>query len=236
MMFAFVCSLGVGLAMMASPAQVCDDNTTADQTIDLVRHDASVRKLPTYVKHEWKTKRIDVSNIKVYKRGVVDKDPQPETPKINATKFPVHIVGPIKPIIHDPHEFPPPHHGNGYFPTPVLMVMSCPQPHGVVCFFNSNDQQRLVSGHSSLYSPSYCPTTIGNGFNPNNNDQLMVSGHSNTSPQSGRPNLDEASNHTLINIITGGRNKGTKIINDPIIDDPWHENMPDPIDPKRVDR
>lgn len=67
LMIAFLCCFGVGLTMMASPAQVSDDDITVDaknktavQTNVSERNNASTRQL---IKHEWKMKKVDFSKM-----------------------------------------------------------------------------------------------------------------------------------------------------------------------------
>ena len=69
MMFAFLCCFGVGLTMMANPAQVSDDNidvdaknTTAVQTNVSERNDVSVHQTPIRIKYQLK-KKIDFSKL-----------------------------------------------------------------------------------------------------------------------------------------------------------------------------
>ena len=191
--------------MMASPAQVCDDNNAnggQDETSVNLVAGKPIAHGRSFIKHEWKVKKMNLTKLNKSKRGViaVHNDVLPGSqPK---------SFGPMITIIHDPtHDFPPFSHTNGYVPNYGLLTvksMSPLKPHDSVCFNKSDGQLRLTSGHNSLCSPSYCVTKFGNG--------------------NGRYDTK-----------TNGNGFST-IVHDPIIIDPAHQNMPDPIDPKLVDR
>jgi hypothetical protein len=97
LMIAFLCCFGVGLAMMASPAQVSDDDITVDaknktavQTSVSERNGVSTHQTPLRIKHEFK-KVIDFSNLKsspvIPQRP--DFDPDKMLSEKSATKHPV---------------------------------------------------------------------------------------------------------------------------------------------------
>lgn len=97
LMIAFLCCFGVGLAMMASPAQVSDDDITVDaknktavQTSVSERNGVSTHQAPVRIKYKFK-KVIDFSNLKssptVPHRP--DFDPDKRLLEKGATKHPV---------------------------------------------------------------------------------------------------------------------------------------------------
>ena len=121
LMIAIVCSIGVGLAMMASPAQVCDDdNAIAAQGGNSVH--SVIGKPVTHgrnlIKHEWKMKKIDFSKVNAPRHigyGLGSTDPLiKDTTRsriITKTVFIISDPVPGPPIIRPNGPFPP--EGNG---------------------------------------------------------------------------------------------------------------------------
>ncbi len=145
LMIAFVCSIGVGLAMMASPAQVCDDNNAVAAQGGNSVHSVigkSVTHGRNLIKHEWKMKKIDFSKVNAPRRigyGWGSSDPLTK----DTTRF--RIITKTVFIISDPVPGPPIIRPNGPFPKP------------------GGNGDVLRSGHHSSGSPSGRPNEIRPG-------------------------------------------------------------------------